>query len=129
VGFVPGDQSEKLQISARQNCRCQVSLCRSVSWCLSRGGFSSPLREPGVDQVCEDRTCPRRTFLTNRGLTATISNRQTIGGKRAGGYPVTLGHRAPALIWSRNASALSDAPFLAGMQRRQSSPGAFDKAV
>jgi hypothetical protein len=30
-----------------------------------------------------------------------MSNRQTIGCKRAGGYPVTLGHRAHAPIWSR----------------------------
>ena len=51
--------------------------------------------------VCEDRTCPRRAFLTNRRLMATMSNRQTIGCKRAGGYPVTLGHRAHAPIWSR----------------------------
>jgi hypothetical protein len=53
-------------------------------------GFSSTLRESGVDQV-----------LTNRRLTATMSHRQTIGCKRAGGYPVTLGHRAHAPIWSR----------------------------
>ena len=45
-------------------------------------------------------------FLTNRRLTATLSNRQTIGGKRAGGYPVTLGHRAHAPIWSRNGVSL-----------------------
>jgi len=72
-----------------------------ASWCLSRGVFCSPFREPGEHQLCEDRTCPRRTFLTNRRLMATISNRQTIGGKRVGGYPVTLGHRAYPPIWSR----------------------------